>query len=117
MKSTVLLIDDDQDVLDSYLHLMSIAGLTAKAVIDPTQAMSHIQPDWNGVVLLDMYMPQLHGMELLKQIKAVDDKIPVIVITGHGDIPMAVEAVKMARVIFSKTDQSSAIAHADQATS
>lgn len=69
MKSTVLLIDDDQDVLDSYLHLMSIAGLTAKAVIDPTQAMSHIQPDWNGVVLLDMYMPQLHGMELLKQIK------------------------------------------------
>lgn len=44
MKSTVLLIDDDQDVLDSYLHLMSIAGLTAKAVIDPTQAMSHINP-------------------------------------------------------------------------
>lgn len=45
MKSTVLLIDDDQDVLDSYLHLMSIAGLPARAVIDPTQAMSHIQPD------------------------------------------------------------------------
>ncbi len=45
MKSTVLLIDDDQDVLDSYLHLMSIAGLTAKAVIDPSQPMSHIQPD------------------------------------------------------------------------
>lgn len=102
MKSTVLLIDDDQDVLDSYLHLMSIAGLTAKAVINPTQAMSHIQPDWNGVVLLDMYMPQLHGMELLKQIKAVDDKIPVIVITGHGDIPMAVEAVKMGACDFSK---------------
>lgn len=51
-------------------------------------------------MLLDMYMPQLHGMELLKQIKAVDDKIPVIVITGHGDIPMAVEAVKMGACDF-----------------
>ncbi len=102
MKSTVLLIDDDQDVLDSYLHLMSIDGLTAKAVIDPTQAMSHIQPDWNGVVLLDMYMPQLHGMELLKQIKAVDEKIPVI---GSQDTVISQwrwKRSKWARVIFSK---------------
>lgn len=100
MKSTVLLIDDDQDVLDSYIHLMSIAGLNAKALSDPTQALSLICEDWNGIIILDMYMPQLSGMDLLKKIKAIDDKIPVIVITGHGDIPMAVETVKIGACDF-----------------
>ncbi|WP_217540569.1 sigma-54-dependent transcriptional regulator [Vibrio metschnikovii] len=100
MKSTVLLIDDDQDVLDSYLHLMSIAGLNAKALIDPTQALSLVCEDWNGIIILDMHMPQLSGMDLLKKIKAIDDKIPVIVITGHGDIPMAVETVKIGACDF-----------------
>lgn len=91
---SVLLVDDDQDVLDSYKHLMDIAGLTAKALLDPTLATQYLLPDWPGVVLLDMYMPQIHGLELLEKIKQIDERIPVIVITGHGDIPMAVDAVK-----------------------
>lgn len=93
-KFSVLLVDDDQDVLDSYKHLMDIAGLTAKAISDPTQACQHLSTDWPGVVLLDMYMPQIHGLQLLEEIKQIDERIPVIVITGHGDIPMAVDAVK-----------------------
>lgn len=93
-KFSVLLVDDDQDVLDSYKHLMDIAGLTAKAISDPTQACQHLSTDWPGVVLLDMYMPQIHGLQLLEKIKQIDERIPVIVITGHGDIPMAVDAVK-----------------------
>ncbi|MBD0784864.1 sigma-54-dependent Fis family transcriptional regulator [Vibrio sp. Y2-5] len=99
-KSTVLLIDDDQDVLDSYTHLMSIAGIASKALLNPELALSLITPDWNGVVVLDMYMPQMHGMDVLRAIKSVDDRIPVIVITGHGDIPMAVEAVKLGACDF-----------------
>jgi len=99
-KSTVLLIDDDQDVLDSYSHLMSIAGMTYKAIINPELALSMMTPDWNGVVVLDMYMPQMHGMDVLKAIKSIDERIPVIVITGHGDIPMAVEAVKLGACDF-----------------
>jgi len=91
---SVLLVDDDQDVLDSYKHLMDIAGFTAKPISDPTIACQHITPDWPGVVLLDMYMPQIHGLELLEHIKQIDERIPVVVITGHGDIPMAVDAVK-----------------------
>ncbi len=93
-KFSVLLVDDDQDVLDSYKHLMDIAGLTAKVISDPTQACQHLSTDWPGVVLLDMYMPQIHGLQLLEKIKQIDERIPVIVITGHGDIPMAVDAVK-----------------------
>lgn len=92
---SVLLVDDDQDVLDSYSHLMSLANLKSKALIDPTHASGYLDTDWAGVVVVDMYMPQMHGMALLKIIKSVDSDIPIIVITGHGDIPMAVEAVKL----------------------
>lgn len=99
-KSTVLLIDDDQDVLDSYQHLMAISGLTSKAHLDPVEALALLSEDWNGVVLLDMYMPTMHGMDVLKAIKQIDERIPVIVVTGHGDIPMAVEAVKLGACDF-----------------
>ncbi len=92
---SVLLVDDDQDVLDSYSHLMSIANLKSKALIDPTHASGYLDTHWAGVVVVDMYMPQMHGMDLLKVIKSIDSDIPIIVITGHGDIPMAVEAVKI----------------------
>ncbi|ASU23928.1 two-component system response regulator [Vibrio qinghaiensis] len=97
---SVLLIDDDQDVLDSYSHLMSIANLPSKALLNPTKACEFIHSDWAGVILLDVYMPQMNGIELLKAIKSIDEHIPVIVITGHGDIPMAVEAVKIGACDF-----------------
>ncbi|MGC7893856.1 sigma-54 dependent transcriptional regulator [Vibrio anguillarum] len=97
---SVLLIDDDQDVLDSYSHLMSIANLPSKALLNPTKACEFIHSDWAGVILLDVYMPQMNGIGLLKAIKSIDEHIPVIVITGHGDIPMAVEAVKIGACDF-----------------
>ncbi|GLQ71258.1 sigma-54-dependent transcriptional regulator [Vibrio penaeicida] len=93
-KFSALLVDDDADVLDSYAHLMSIANIPAKCVQDPTQACNYIDADWEGVAIIDMYMPKLNGMDLLERIKSIDGNIPVVVITGHGDIPMAVEAVK-----------------------
>ncbi|MGY0614595.1 sigma-54-dependent transcriptional regulator [Vibrio sp. FJH11] len=97
---SVLLVDDDQDVLDSYSYLMNISSIKSKAINDPTQATQYLTPKWAGVVILDMYMPQMHGLDLLRMIKNIDERIPVIVITGHGDIPMAVDAVKQGACEF-----------------
>ncbi|MBL4830523.1 MAG: sigma-54-dependent Fis family transcriptional regulator [Aliivibrio sp.] len=90
----ILLVDDDQDVLDSYHHLLSIAGYRTKRFTDPLSALEFITPDWAGIVITDMYMPQLSGLELLAKLKEEDPQLPVIMVTGHGDIPMAVKAVK-----------------------
>lgn len=96
----VLVIDDDQDVLNSYQNLLTLSGYKVKGLLDPTQAPSLLTQEWPGVIILDMYMPQMHGLELLALIRNFDNELPVIVITGHGDIPMAVEAVKLGAVDF-----------------
>ncbi|OAN18661.1 two-component system response regulator [Photobacterium jeanii] len=96
----VLVIDDDQDVVEAYQDLLEIAGYSALAVTDPTKAVDMLHKDWAGVVVTDIYMPGLSGIELLDQIKQLDHELPVIMITGHGDIPMAVDAVKKGAVDF-----------------
>lgn len=96
----VLIIDDDQDVVDAYQHLLEVSGYKAYAATDPTIALSMLNKNWPGVVVTDMYMPGLSGMELLDKVKALDPDLPVIMITGHGDIPMAVDAVKKGALDF-----------------
>ncbi|EEG86808.1 response regulator receiver domain protein [Proteus penneri ATCC 35198] len=90
----VLLIDDDEDILESYRHLLNLAGMIARVTDSPEKALSLLTPEWQGAVVLDIYMPAMNGMEVLERIKQIDPRIPVIMITGHGDIPLAVEAVK-----------------------
>lgn len=90
----VLLIDDDEDILESYRHLLNLAGIVARTTNSPEKALNLLTPEWQGAVVLDIYMPAMNGMEVLERIKQIDSRIPVIMITGHGDIPLAVEAVK-----------------------
>ncbi|WP_154124029.1 sigma-54-dependent transcriptional regulator [Grimontia hollisae] len=90
----ILLIDDDADVLESYQHLLKIAGHTPHATLDPTEAVTSLTPQWQGIVISDIYMPSMNGLEVLEHVQEIDPQIPVILITGHGDIPLAVESVK-----------------------
>ncbi|PSU50851.1 two-component system response regulator [Photobacterium frigidiphilum] len=96
----VLIVDDDKDVVEAYQDLLEISGYKAQATTDPTQVLAMITKNWSGVIVSDMYMPGLDGMELLAKIKDFDNELPVILITGHGDIPMAVDAVKKGAVDF-----------------
>ncbi|MGF1759622.1 sigma-54 dependent transcriptional regulator [Photobacterium sagamiensis] len=96
----VLIVDDDQDVVDAYQHLLEVSGYKAQTATDPTQVLRMLDKNWPGVVVTDMYMPGLNGIELLDRIKDLDEELPVIMITGHGDIPMAVDAVKKGAIDF-----------------
>ncbi|KKD01499.1 MULTISPECIES: sigma-54-dependent transcriptional regulator [Photobacterium] len=90
----VLIIDDDQDVADAYQHLLEVAGYQTLTATDPLQALTLLHKEWPGVVITDMYMPGMNGKEVLQRIKSLDNTLPVILITGHGDIPMAVDALQ-----------------------
>lgn len=96
----VLIVDDDKDVVEAYQDLLEISGYKSQATTDPTQVLAMITKNWSGVIVSDMYMPGLDGMELLAKIKDFDNELPVILITGHGDIPLAVDAVKKGAVDF-----------------
>lgn len=99
-KNNVILVDDDLDVLQAYQILLENEGYKAIGVSDPTQCITHIEEDWCGVVISDIYMPQCSGWELLKVLHQKDPHIPVILITGHGDVPMAIEAMQKGAFYF-----------------
>lgn len=91
---SILLIDDDADVLDAYTLLLEQAGYQVHACNNPVDARTWLQPDWAGIVLSDVCMPGCSGIDLMTLLHQDDKQLPVLLITGHGDVPMAVEAVK-----------------------
>src|ERR1700744_4840106 len=88
------LIDDDRDLLAAQAQGLEIAGFAVRAFSSGAQALGQIGADFDGVVLSDVRMPQMDGLSLFRRIQAIDPEIPVILITGHGDVPMAVQALK-----------------------
>ena len=91
---SILLIDDDADVLDAYTQLLEQSGYRVFACNNPFEAQTWIQPDWPGIVLSDVCMPGCSGIDLMMLFHQDDQQIPILLITGHGDVPMAVDAVK-----------------------
>ncbi|WP_431225523.1 two-component system response regulator PgtA [Serratia sp. L9] len=90
----ILLIDDDADVLDAYAMLLNQAGYQVHACHNPLAAQALLSEDWPGIVISDVCMPGCSGIDLMAMLLARDACLPVLLITGHGDVPMAVEAVK-----------------------
>ena len=93
-ETSVIIIDDDADFAESLVQLLDVDGLSAVAFQDPAEALQRFDHDFNGVILLDVQMPRLSGEDVLKKLLELDSTLPVIHITGHGDIPMAVRALK-----------------------
>lgn len=91
---SILLIDDDSDVLQAYSELLQREGHSVCTCNDPTQALVLLQNEWPGIVVCDVCMPDISGMVLLEKLMTIDTSLPILMITGHGDVPMAVEAVK-----------------------
>jgi two-component system, LuxR family, response regulator FixJ len=99
-KPIVHVIDDDEAVRQSLSFLLGTAGIDAQTH-DSAAAFLSVAPGIKaGCVITDVRMPGLSGIDLLRELRALGRPLPVIVITGHGDVPLAVEAMKMGAMDF-----------------
>ncbi|MBK8183779.1 MAG: response regulator transcription factor [Candidatus Competibacteraceae bacterium] len=92
--STVFLIDDDQAVRDAIGLLLQTNGLTVKTFASATDFLKAGVATRPGCLVLDVRMPGLSGLDLQKQLQLEGHGIPIIFMTGHGDVPMAIRAMK-----------------------
>ena len=93
-KPTVFVVDDDEAMRDSIQWLMESVDLHAEEFSSAGEFLQACDPQREGCLLLDVRMPGMSGMELLEQLNACGIRLPAIILTGHGDIPMAVRALK-----------------------
>ncbi len=95
MTDTIVhVIDDDAAIRDSLVMLLESAGHAARAHADAAGFLEALDPDQPGCVVADVRMPGMSGLELQAHLKASRIDLPVIIITGHGDVAMAVQALK-----------------------
>ena len=90
----VLLIDDDPHLRQALSQTLDLAGLKVTTLADAKGLAERIDRDWPGVVVSDIRMPGVDGLQLLKQLHEQDAELPVLLITGHGDVPLAVQAMR-----------------------
>jgi FixJ family two-component response regulator len=98
--STVFVVDDDRAVRDSLALLVHSVGLKVETFSSAQEFLDAYQPDRRGCLVTDIRMPGMSGLELQERLSADDLRIPVIVLTGHGDVPAAVRALKGGAVDF-----------------
>jgi len=92
--SRVMVVDDEEEIRNILTHVLEKKGIRVITASDGIQAMQKIYIEPPDAVLLDIRMPGLNGMEVLKKIKEVDNDLPVVLITAFGDFHEAVEAIK-----------------------
>jgi DNA-binding NtrC family response regulator len=90
----VLLVEDDPNVRLGCEQAMQLAGIPVIAVASAEEAEKYLTADFPGVVVTDMRLPGVSGMDLLCRVRMRDADLPVIIITGHGDVTLAVEAMR-----------------------
>jgi two-component system response regulator FixJ len=93
-------IDDDEAVRESIEFLLRSAQLTVKTYESASAFLAVVPTINSGCVITDVRMPGISGIDLLRRLKELQIPLPVIVITGHGDVPLAVEAMKFGAVDF-----------------
>lgn len=100
LQATVFVVDDDEAMRDSIACLLESVNIPCRMFRDASAFLEFCDPHKQGCILLDIRMPGMSGMELLENLKANGVTLPVIVITGHGDVPLAVRALKLGAFDF-----------------
>ena len=96
----VYVVDDDPSIRDALDSLIRSVGFRAQTFASAQDFLKSTRPDAPGCLVLDVRLPGLSGLDLQRELARVDIRIPIIFITGHGDIPMSVSAMKAGAVEF-----------------
>ena len=98
--ATVFIVDDDEAVRDSLRWLLEANGYRVRCYDSGERFLAELDPSMVGVIVLDVRMPGMSGLELQERLIARKSALPIIFVTGHGDVPMAVNTMKKGAVDF-----------------
>lgn len=96
----IAIVDDERDMRQSISQWLALSGFDTETYASAEEVLKVVTADYPGIVVTDIRMPGMDGMALLRKLKSVDSTLPVIMITGHGDVPMAVEAMRIGAFDF-----------------
>lgn len=90
----VLFVDDEEHLRLATAQTLDLAGFTVRTTHSAEEALSYVSRGWRGVLVSDIRMPGMDGMTLLREAVAIDEDLPVVLVTGHGDVDLAVDAMR-----------------------
>ena len=96
----IAIVDDEKDMRQSISQWLALSGYDTETFSSAEEALGTLGPDYPGIVISDIKMPGMDGIQLLRKLMGSDSALPVIMITGHGDVPIAVEAMRIGAFDF-----------------
>jgi RNA polymerase sigma factor (sigma-70 family) len=99
-KACVFVVDDDQAMRNSLKWLIESVGVRVESFGSADEFLARFEPGRPGCLVLDVRMPGMSGLELIEHLAARNTRVPTVIITGHGDVPMAVRAMKAGAIDF-----------------
>jgi FixJ family two-component response regulator len=96
----IFVVDDDKSVRDSLRRLLTSVGMTVEVFQSAQAFLGKPRPDSPACLVLDVHLPGLSGLDLQRELSRADASLPIVFLTGHGDIPMSVRAIKAGAVEF-----------------
>lgn len=100
MTDRVIVIDDESTIREAIQQWLQLSGFEVALYASAEACLAQLTPDFAGVIISDVRMPGLDGLSLLEQLQTLDKDLPVILLTGHGDVTMAVEAMRQGAYDF-----------------
>lgn len=94
MLNSVIVVDDEASIRTAVQQWLSLSGFSVQLFARAEECLAQLPEHFPGVIVSDVRMPGIDGLQLLERLQALDPDLPVILLTGHGDVPMAVEAMR-----------------------
>ena len=89
----IIIIDDDREIIEALTEMLELEEFRVRGFLSPEKALLSLAKNSPVVILSDVKMPRMNGLTLLSKLQQIDNEIPVLLMSGHGDIPMAIEAM------------------------